>query len=65
MNVFSWFRPRSVARATLSILLLVSLALGMIAAAPAAATARNATAAPIGQLITLRANANNQYVSAD
>ena len=44
-----------------SVLLVLSLMLGLIAAAPA----RLATAAPLGQLIWLRANANNLYVSAD
>ena len=43
-----------------SMILLLSLMLGLIAAAPA----RHA-AAPLGQNIWLRANANNLYVSAD
>lgn len=44
-----------------SIFLLLSLMMGLIAAAPA----RNRAAAPLGQTITLRANANSMYVSAD
>lgn len=43
-----------------SILLLLSTMLGLIAAAPT-----RPASAPLGQTIWLRANANNQYVSAD
>lgn len=48
-------------RAALIVVLAISMALG----AMIAVQARPATAAPIGQLIWLRANANNLYVSAD
>jgi beta-glucanase (GH16 family) len=43
-----------------SIILLIGLMLGLIAAAPT-----RSAAAPLGQTIWLRANANGQYVSAD
>jgi len=43
-----------------SLILLLGLTLGSLAASPA-----RSTAAPLGQAIWLRANANNQYVSAD
>src|SRR5258705_12060891 len=42
------------------LVLLLSLMLGLLAASPA-----GNTAAPLGQTIWLRANANSQYVSAD
>src|SRR5690349_9217669 len=48
-------------RAAIIIILAISMALGGMVAVQA----RPATAAPLGQLIWLRANANNLYVSAD
>src|SRR5258706_8847968 len=61
MNISGLIQPSGTARITTSIILLLSLMMGLIAAAPA----RNRTAAPLGQTITLRANANSMYVSAD
>jgi hypothetical protein len=54
-------KSKFVLRATIVIVLALSMALGWMVAVQA----RPATAAPIGQLIWLRANANNLYVSAD
>ncbi len=51
---------RAFVRVAGSLALLLGLMLGLIAAAPT-----RSAAAPLGQTIWLRANANNQYVSAD
>jgi chitinase len=60
MNKTRFTRARSFLQIAASLILLLSLMLGLMAASPA----RN-VAAPLGQTIWLRANANNLYVSAD
>ncbi len=60
MNKATFTQARGFLRVTSSIILLFSLMLGLMAASPA-----RSAAAPLGQLIWLRANANNLYVSAD
>src|SRR5260221_7121725 len=60
MKTNAFPQTRKFVRGVGSLLLLCAMLFGLLAASPA----RN-TAAPLGQLIWLRANANNQYVSAD
>ncbi len=60
MNKATFTQARGFLPVTGSIILLFSLMLGLMAASPA-----RQMAAPLGQTIWLRANANNLYVSAD
>jgi hypothetical protein len=60
MKKVPFTQTRAVLRVTGIIIILLGLMMGLIAASPA----RKASA-PLGQVIWLRANANNMYVSAD
>ena len=61
MKISRLIKPRGTAQ----IVWIIILTLAITWAAIATVHARPSTAAPLGQVITLRANANNQYVSAD
>jgi beta-glucanase (GH16 family) len=60
MNKVLFTQARGVLRVTGGMVIMLSLMLGLMAAAPA-----RKPLAPLGQTIWLRANANNLYVSAD
>ncbi len=60
MNKATFTHARGFLRIGGSLIMLLSLTLGLMAASPA-----RSAAAPLGQTIWLRANANNMYVSAD